>query len=499
MSAKRVLIIATVDSGGGAGITADCLTVHDMGAFPLPCTVAVTAQSLKRVAAVESLSSDMTKTALNLALHDWPEKPSAVKVGFIPSDKVLKEVLTFLETELQGVPVIWDPVLTATAGRMDSADLKAVLPRLLKVTEIFTPNLPEALELMDFSREDLEREGIETLGRRFIALGAKAVMIKGGHVEGRDECTDVLITAEKTLTFSYRKKAGEGAHGGGCALSSALAALRARGYALEDAAVLAKAYVTEGIFKPEGIDSHERPPLGHHGFPRTLDCMPAVGDFTFPRPRREAFPPCPLNMGLYPVVGDVDTLEWLLAMGVRTAQLRIKDKLDPQLSDKIKRAVFLGRSYHARVFIDDHYELAMRHHAYGVHLGMEDVREADLNAIAASGLRLGLSTHGMCELLQALSLRPSYVALGHIFETQTKKMKSPAQGVRRLKDEVELIAGRVPTVAIAGIKLDNLDGVLQSGVGSVAVVTAITKAPDPYAACQEWLRRVGNGGDEDVR
>ena len=223
--------------------------------------------------------------------------------------------------------------------------------------------------------------------------------------------------------------------------------------------------------------------------------MPHVFEEGFPE-EAGPFASCPLNMGLYPVVGDVETLQWLLALGVRTAQLRIKDANDPLLFEKIKRAVFLGNTYKARIFIDDHYELAIKANAYGVHLGMEDLKIADLNKIKEANLRLGVSTHGMYELLKAVQLKPSYIALGHIFETQTKKMKSKAQGVKRLKDEVELLDKSYPTVAIAGIKLSNLEGVLASGVGSVAVVTAITQDKDPYLATQKWLTLCGNGGDE---
>ena len=160
---NKVLIIASVDSGGGAGITADCQTVHDLGAFPLPCTVAVTSQSLKQVAYVESVSDKAVQSALDLILSDWDETPQAVKVGFIPLESTLNLVLKFLEEKLPQALVVWDPVLTATAGRMESADLKKSLERILKITTIFTPNLPEALELAGWSEEDLEKTFIKQL------------------------------------------------------------------------------------------------------------------------------------------------------------------------------------------------------------------------------------------------------------------------------------------------------------------------------------------------
>ena len=121
-----VLLIAGVDSGGGAGITADCLTVFDTGSWPLPCVSALTAQSLLQVASVEAVDVEIFKKTLDTAISDW-DKPRAIKIGVITSQKILTTLLEYLEGPLSGIPVVWDPVLCATAGGMDSADLKADL------------------------------------------------------------------------------------------------------------------------------------------------------------------------------------------------------------------------------------------------------------------------------------------------------------------------------------------------------------------------------------
>ncbi len=494
---STVLVIATVDSGGGAGVSADCLTIHDLGAFPQPVTCAVTAQSLKQVAMAESLSDEMTKRSMDLILSDWEHKAGAIKIGFIPGQSTLNLILEYLENHFADVPVVWDPVLTATAGKMDSADLKAVLPKILKNTTVFTPNLPEALELSGFSKADLQEQGVEALGRFFLNQGADAVIIKGGHRSEAKSADDVLVTSDATAILSYKKQDGDGAHGGGCALSSALAALLAQDYMIEDAAVLAKAYVTRGILEPVRLMAgHFRPPLGHRGFPCDLKFMPKVKEQGFAPAQDTAFLPCPHRMGLYPVVDSVELIEKLLHYGVRTLQLRVKDKDDPLLFEKIKKAVALGKEYRARVFIDDHYELAIKAGAYGVHLGMEDLKTADLDAIKKAGLRLGVSTHGIYELLKARDLLPSYIALGHIFPTGTKKMKSRPQGLKRLAYQVKLLGGSVPVVAIAGIKLDNVQGVLDAGAGSVAVVTALTQSQNLHEETLKWLSLCGSGEDE---
>lgn len=182
-------------------------------------------------------------------------------------------------------------------------------------------------------------------------------------------------------------------------------------------------------------------------------------------------------MGLYPVVDSIEWVERLLKIGVTTIQLRIKDKQPKDVEQDIITAIKLGRKYNARLFINDYWQLAIKHHAYGVHLGQEDLDIADLDAIKQSGLCLGISTHNDTELQRAKRLLPSYIALGHIFPTTTKDMPSKPQGLRALKHQVEQTHD-FPTVAIGGISLEKVSDVVATGVGGVALVSAITKASD---------------------
>ena len=202
-----------------------------------------------------------------------------------------------------------------------------------------------------------------------------------------------------------------------------------------------------------------------------------------------AFPKTDHQLGLYPVVDSVDWIARLLEWGVKTLQLRIKDPQAADLEQQIMQAIELGRRYQARLFINDYWQLAIKHGAYGVHLGQEDIQIADLDALRNAGLRLGISTHDPVELAEALTIRPSYVALGHIFPTQTKDMPSQPQGLARLRECV-LQSGDCPTVAIGGISEERVPQVLATGVGSVALVSAITKAADPKAATERLLRMI---------
>lgn len=200
-----------------------------------------------------------------------------------------------------------------------------------------------------------------------------------------------------------------------------------------------------------------------------------------------AFPATASRLGLYPVVDSVEWIERLLEAGVRTLQLRIKDQPDEVVEPMIIQAIAAGKRYQARLFINDYWQLAIKHQAYGVHLGQEDLEVANLQQILHAGLRLGLSTHDDAELDRALALRPSYIALGHIFPTQTKVMPSSPQGLAELKRHLGRLQG-ISTVAIGGISTDRVPAVMETGVGSIAVVSAITQAKDWRAATHELLR-----------
>jgi thiamine-phosphate pyrophosphorylase len=214
-------------------------------------------------------------------------------------------------------------------------------------------------------------------------------------------------------------------------------------------------------------------PTDFAAFPRVADLPPAP---------KGGFPPCPDRLGLYPVLPDADWVGRVLGLGVRTAQLRRKSDDAADLQREIARSVEAGRRHDAQLFINDHWRAAIAAGAYGVHLGQEDVQTADLAAIAKAGLRLGLSTHGYYEMLRALHFGPSYLALGAVFPTTTKVMPTKPQGLARLARYVQLLSGRVPLVAIGGIDAKVMPDVLATGVGSAAVVRAVTEAADTASA-----------------
>ncbi|PSJ79446.1 thiamine phosphate synthase [Neisseria iguanae] len=197
------------------------------------------------------------------------------------------------------------------------------------------------------------------------------------------------------------------------------------------------------------------------------------------------FPKLVKPLKFYAVVPTAGWVNRMVKAGADTVQLRNKGLSGDALYREIERCVAACRGSDTQLFINDHWEMAVKAGAYGVHLGQEDMDTADLAAIMAAGLRLGLSTHSVAELDRALSVNPSYVASGAIFPTTTKQMPTAPQGLDNLRQYVRQ-AGDTPVVAIGGIDLNNARRVLATGVSSLAVVRAVTEAEDPEAVVKAF-------------
>nr|WP_237168534.1 thiamine phosphate synthase [Paracoccus shandongensis] len=188
----------------------------------------------------------------------------------------------------------------------------------------------------------------------------------------------------------------------------------------------------------------------------------------------------------YPILDSADWIARALPLGVRLVQLRIKDRPDDALRVEIARARDLCRQFGATLVVNDHWRLAIDLGCGFVHLGQEDLDHADLPAIRAAGLRLGISTHDKAELDRALACAPDYVALGPVWPTILKPMKWREQGVARLAAWKARV-GNIPLCAIGGLTPDRARQALAAGADMAAAVTDITLNPDPAARIREWL------------
>ncbi|WP_298775477.1 thiamine phosphate synthase [uncultured Shewanella sp.] len=470
----------------------------------------------------------------------------------------LKDTLAAYQSNTQcQVSVILDPVMIASCGDALNAQKALNFECFKGLLTLVTPNAIELGLLVDqpllltSANASACVQAAKQLASRFDC----AVLAKGGDRGGTwdpDWARDVFVCGavpevsidhqDCSFLLTGKRVDTPNNHGTGCTLSSAIAAVMASGFVLHDAIVVAKAYVSAGL-KASYQPGSGAGVLARLGWPSTLSDFPSIvmlandklatADKTKSHDAHQYMakalldsryqglateldiepvtlrkldkPFTPINgpLGLYPVVDDIDMLASLLAAGTQTIQLRVKGSDDPYLEEKVEekiekqiiQAVALGQQYRARVFINDHWQLAIKHGAYGVHLGQEDLAFADLFALNQANMALGVSSHSYFELLLASQLAPSYLALGHIFPTTTKEMPSLPQGLNKLSRYVSLMKGHYPLVAIGGIDDDRLEQVKATGVDDIAVVRAVTQATSPTDAFSDlslkWSHKDG--------
>jgi len=508
--APCVWAIGGVDPLNLAGLGADMRASALSGAHCATIVTCVTGQNSKAF----RTSMPMSIAMLDAQWHALLEQtmPQVIKIGLLCDVEQVQWLASKLTTIIDTLPqlrVVYDPVLRATANGqpLDPLMLEAIKAYLLPRVDLLTPNTVEASALWGAhvtNHHDMLRAAQELSGAYQLN-----VLLKGGHLARTAHSIDCYIgldgavfprfISEPTQSFAVACETVATVHtrGSGCTLASLIAGLVANEYTFCDAIVVAKSVLTNAMSKATAC-GNDKGGLLDLSLPSKFEQLPSLlslADFANERatPLAAPFLSCPTNLGLYPVVDNCLWLERLLKLGVKTIQLRAKDLSNQLAEPLVIEAIALGRQYQARVFINDYWQLAIKHQAYGVHLGQEDLTQANLEAIKQAGLRLGLSTHGIYEALAVNALCPSYIALGHIFATQTKDMPSQPQGIDKLKLQVKLFAQQRALVAIGGISAARVESVLSSGIASVALVTAITKAEDVDATTESLIKQVGVG------
>ena len=242
------------------------------------------------------------------------------------------------------------------------------------------------------------------------------------------------------------------------------------GFIERDANVLGKAW-SRMVHQDGGFNPFKWPSRPEH-----FDLLPWTRNMN-----PNAFAECPKRLGLYAVMPDAEWVKRMVDAEIPTVQLRFKSEDKKLIRKHIAESVKAVEGSKTLLFINDYWQEAIEAEAYGIHLGQEDLETADLDAIRSAGLRLGLSTHGYAEMAYADRFCPSYIAMGAVFPTNLKKMETAPQGLGRLYKYAQLM-NHYPLVAIGGIDEGSIHAVAQSGVGSVAVVRAISGSSDPKAA-----------------
>lgn len=188
----------------------------------------------------------------------------------------------------------------------------------------------------------------------------------------------------------------------------------------------------------------------------------------------------------YPIVPNLEWLARIVPLGVQTIQLRLKDASETEVRKQISASIEIAHEYDCQLIINDYWVQAIDIGADYIHLGQEDLADADLSAIKGAGLKLGISSHDPDELEIALAAEPDYVALGPVFETKLKEMKWAPQGLDRVAQWKHRV-GCLPLVAIGGITPARAPDVLAAGADAVSVITDYLTHPEPEMRVREWL------------
>ncbi|MFG3591771.1 bifunctional hydroxymethylpyrimidine kinase/phosphomethylpyrimidine kinase [Bradyrhizobium sp. RDI18] len=261
MTAPIALTIAGSDSSGGAGIQADLKTFAALGVYGASVITALTAQNTEGVSGIHQVPAEFVTAQIDAVFSDLDV--GAVKIGMVAQPSVIDAIVAGLK-RWSPQHVVLDPVMVATSGdRLLAAEaVDALRTRLIPLASVITPNLPEAAALLDEPVAAGEA-AVESQGRRLLAMGCKAVLIKGGHGEGA-ECVDYLIGTSGTIALAAPRIATKNTHGTGCSLSSAIAAELAKGGEMETAVRSAKAWISAAIAAADRFSvGHGHGPVHH--------------------------------------------------------------------------------------------------------------------------------------------------------------------------------------------------------------------------------------------
>jgi hydroxymethylpyrimidine/phosphomethylpyrimidine kinase len=255
----RVLICAGSDSGGGAGIQADIKAVTALGGFAMTAITALTAQNTQGVQGVMGVPADFIRLQIASVLGDLGA--DAVKTGMLADSTTIEAVCDALAAQAPGIPLVADPVMVAKGGHplLAPAAVATLRARLLPMAAIITPNIPEAEALSGLAIADVA--GMMRAAERLLAMGPRAVLLKGGHGSG-PVLTDLLATPAGMEAFESRRLETRHTHGTGCTLASALACGLAQGMPLREAVLRARAYVRAAMLAAPGFGAGHGP-LGH--------------------------------------------------------------------------------------------------------------------------------------------------------------------------------------------------------------------------------------------
>lgn len=477
--------LSASDNGGGAGLQADNRMAAALSVASANIVTSLTAQNSFGVQAVLSVDVRFLEQQWQtLEAEGWPK---AIKIGWLPEQE---SVLSWLVGKLQQartaqpkLGIVWDPVLRATQGGLPQPRWHPrTLQQLLALCDVITPNHNEVQQLLGLLQYPLANTLLSQVNA-LLSTGVGCVVVTGGDVQTENEWVDDCVAmaidryplqpeTQALRRFRMRQpRLPAGCHGSGCHFSTAIAAYWAQGQRVYDAIVLANTLMKQVLrARWPQASGYDNAFLTRVQAP-TADEMPRVIPWdTAQSPDSLVFAEA-TPLGLYAIVDSLVQLQALLVLGVDTLQWRVKT---PVLDEaQLLEAIRLCRHASVPLYINDHWRLAIKHQAYGVHLGQEDLAEADLCAIARAGLRLGISTHTEWEIARARSVHPSYIAIGPVHAPLSKSIQYPPLGYAQLQQWWQRYQHERPLTCIGGIVPANIAQLVATGVDSCAIVTAL--------------------------
>ena len=461
----EVLSIAGFDQSSGAGVTADIKTFESCRVYGLGTSSSITFQNQNTYLGTKWLTPDEIIRQCEVLFREF--SPAYVKIGLIESFDTLEQVVNYLWTALPKVRIIWDPILKASAGfQFHDGENLIQLQDILREIYLITPNTDE-LKTLFGNHPDVE--SLQALARS----QNLNILWKGGHNDGA-LASDRLVTPDKVYTFSVTR-ARHGKHGTGCVLSSAIASYLTLGYPLPDACRLGQHYVA-GFIRSNDTN------LGMHN--RVESTAPEVDLYRIPlqyiTDHKEG-------------VSIPEQVEAVCKGGCRWVQLRMKEA-DREEFIRVGRTVKEICKRHGALFlVNDNVDIALELDADGVHLGKEDMDPLEARRILGYSKIIGGTCNTFEDVVTRFRQQVDYIGLGPFTYTSTKKRLSPVlglEGYQKIMEACQEEGIYLPVHAIGGIREDDIQPILSTGVTGIALSSLLKNSEDITGKTREMVEQL---------
>ena len=495
------LTIAGSDPSGGAGMQADLKTFSALGVYGTTAITAVTVQNTQSVKYVHTLPPQVVYDQIVGVMEDLCV--DAVKIGMVNDADTLDAIVRAL-SERKPKFLVVDPVMVSTSGcaLMQPDALVIMKERLLPMADLVTPNLPEAWTLAGTDTS------VDDAAQKILKLGVKALLIKGGHAEGKTKTDHLYMNnggGVKRVEFTSETVETKNTHGTGCTLSSAIAAFAARGCGLEDAVRKAKAYLT-GALKAgaDVVVGKGHGPVCHFfkqasgQADKQTDCLQVVTDcnpsnLVCLSTRLSSAVNLQFITHFTEKYSYADSAMIALEGGCRWIQLRMKDADEAEI-ERVARLVLPECRRRGAVFvIDDHVDLALRVGADGVHLGKNDMPVSEARRLAGADFIIGGTANTFEDVQRLAAQGADYIGCGPFRFTTTKKKLAPMLGIEGYKRILSQMKGcgiTLPLVAIGGITCGDIPQLMAAGVSGIALSGSVLRAENPVEEMKKVVEKL---------